>query len=90
MLIFQLVNPWLVAVFLVITVAAAIVHKISGNHQKVTLTFVGIVGASLWFWNEPFAEPIPGAIKATLITATILQALFAGIAYWVRDTKTSA
>lgn len=87
MLIFELVSPLLVGVFLVATVAAALVHRISGNHQKTTLTFLLIVGVALWLGNEPWAEPFPGAIKIIVILATVFQIVMAGVAYWVREPK---
>ena len=87
MLISELVHPWLVGVFLVSTFAAALVHRISGSNQKITLTFLVIVMVALWLGNEPWAEPFPGAIRITVILATVLQITMAGAAYWVRDPK---
>jgi hypothetical protein len=87
MLIFELVSPVLVAVFVAATVAAAFVHWISGNHQKITMTFLVMVGVVLWLGNEPWAEPFPGAIKTIVVLATFFQIILAGLAYWVRETK---
>lgn len=82
MLIFDLVSPLVIGAFVAVSALAAMVHYLSGNHQKVTVTFVLLVGVVLWFGNEPF----PGAIKAIVILASFLQIIWAGIAYWVRKT----
>jgi hypothetical protein len=84
MLIFEIVPPVLVGVFMAATVVAALVHRISGNNQKITLTFLGVVGLVLWLGNEPWSEPFPGAIKAVVILSTFFQIVLAGLAYWVR------
>jgi hypothetical protein len=85
MLIFLLVDAGHLWAFVIATVFAAVMHHISGNHQKITMTFAAIVGASLWLGNEPFAEPFPGAIQAIVLIATCLQVLFACLAYIARD-----
>jgi hypothetical protein len=85
MLIFLLVDYGTVWWFVIATVFAAILHHISGSYQKVTITFAVLVGAALWFGNEPYAEPFPGAIQTIVLIATALQVLFACLAYIVRD-----
>ncbi len=84
----NLVPLTFVVLFAVATVIAAVLHRVSGNHQKITMTFLGIVLVVLWLGNEPHAEPFPGAIKAIVIFSTVFQLVFAGIAYWVRDRRT--
>ncbi|MDZ4021010.1 hypothetical protein [Pseudomonas sichuanensis] len=84
MLIFELVSPVFWVVFLVATVAAAFVHWVSGNHQKITMTFLLMVGVVFWLGNEPWTEPFPHAIKAIVILATMFQIIFAGLARLVR------
>jgi hypothetical protein len=39
MIIFDIVNPVIVGLFVVTTVAAAIAYQITGNSQKITLTY---------------------------------------------------
>lgn len=87
MLVFELVPPLLIGIFVVVSILAALVHSISGNHQKVTLTFVLLVGVSLWCGNHPLGEPFPNALTIVVCVSTVLQALMAGTAYWVRDVK---
>ena len=82
MLIFEIVSPALVGLFMAATVAAAVVHRISGNHQKITMTFLVLVALVLWLGNDPFSEPFPGAIRAIVIASTVLQLVFACLAYW--------
>lgn len=84
MLNFLLVDYWSVWWFVIATVFAAVLHHISGGDQKITVTFAVLVGAMLWFGNEPYAEPFPGAIQTIVLIATALQALFACLAYIVR------
>ncbi|MGZ0787275.1 hypothetical protein ACXM5X_30485 [Pseudomonas saponiphila] len=62
MSVFELVSPVLVCAFVVVSIVAALVHRISGNHQKITLTFVTLVALSLWCGSEPYGEPFPGAL----------------------------
>lgn len=83
----NLVPITFIVIFAAATLIAAVVHRVSGNHQKITLTFLGIVLVVLWLGNDPHSEPFPGAIKAIVIMSTVLQLAFAGIAYWVRDRK---
>jgi len=87
MLIFELVAPLLVGIFVAVSAVAAVVHHLSGDHQKVTLTFFLIVGVVLWLGNDPWAEHFPGAIKIIVILATVFQIVMAGVAYWVREPK---
>lgn len=84
---FEFVPITFVAFFAVATVIAAVVHRVSGNHQKITMTFLVVVLFVLWLGNEPHSEPFPGAIKAIVVLSTVLQLIFAGIAYWVRDRR---
>jgi len=86
-MIFDFVSPLLVGLFAAASAIAAVVHHLSGKHQKVTLTFLLIVGVVLWLGTEPWAEPFPGAIKIIVILATVLQLVMAGLAYWVREPK---
>jgi hypothetical protein len=85
MLVFELVPPTLLGAFVVVSILAALVHRISGNHQKVTLTFVVLVGVSLWCGSDTFGEPFQGALTIVVAVSTVLQALLAGAAYWVRE-----
>ena len=87
MLIFDLVPPLLVGLFFASSAIAAVVHQLSGGHQKITMTFLVIGAVALWLGNEQGAEPFPGAIKTIVILASIFQLLMAGVAYWVRDPK---
>lgn len=87
MLVFEIVPQALLGVFVVVSILAALVHSISGNHQKVTLTFVVLVGVSLWCGNDPLGEPLPNALTIVVAVSTVLQALLASMAYWVRDIK---
>jgi hypothetical protein len=87
MLVFEIVPPALLGAFVVVSILAALVHSISGNHQKVTLTFVVLVGVSLWCGSDPLGEPFPNALTIVVAVSTVLQALFAAMAYWVRDIK---
>lgn len=87
-MIFELVSPVLVGIFAVVSLLAMFIHKFSGSHQKVPLTFIVLVGFCLWFSDNPWSEPFPGALTFIVATSTILQALLAGLAYWVRDVKT--
>lgn len=87
MLVFDLVPPALLGAFVVVSILAALVHSISGNHQKVTLTFVGLVAVCLWFGSDPLGEPFPAAITIVVAVSTVIQALMAAGAYWVRDVK---
>lgn len=84
-LIFLLVDYRTVWAFIAATVFAVVLHHISGSHQKVTITFAVLVGAALWFGNDPYAEPFPGAIQTIVLIATALQFVFACLAYIVRD-----
>lgn len=90
MLIFLLVDYGTVWWFVIATVFAAVLHHVSGSHQKVTITFAMLVGAALWFGNEPYGEPFPGAIQAIVLIATVLQVVFACMAYIVRDRNPPA
>lgn len=84
MLIFLLVDYGTVWWFVLATIFAAVLHHISGSHQKVTITFTVLVAAVLWFGNKPYAEPFPGAIQTIVLIATALQIVFACLAYIVR------
>lgn len=86
-MIFLLVSPWLIGLFVVVSVLASITHKISGSYQKVPMTFVVMVGVSLWFGSEPYGEPFPGALTLIVWMATALQAVMAAVAYWVKDVR---
>ncbi|AVX93291.1 hypothetical protein PkP19E3_34760 (plasmid) [Pseudomonas koreensis] len=87
MSVFELVSPALVWTFVVVSILAALVHHISGKHQKITPTIVVAVALSLWSGSEPYGEPVPGALTFVVTVSTVLQALAAGVAYWVRDVK---
>lgn len=87
---FVLENALLVSVFFVISVIAMFVHQDCVQSKKVPLTFLLIGGFALWFADDLGAEPFPGAIQTLLILATVFQVVFAGIAYCVRDGKTTA
>lgn len=87
MSVFELVSPVLVCAFVVVSIVAALVHRISGNHQKITLTFVALVTVSLWCGSEPYGEPFPGTLTFIVSVFTAIQAILAGVAYWVRDVK---
>lgn len=87
MLIFDLVSPLLVGLFVAASAIAAVIHYRCSGNQKITLTFLMLVGVVLWLGNEPWAEPFPGAIKTIVFLATIFQIVMAGIAYWVREPK---
>lgn len=89
MLIFDLVSPLLVGLFVVVSVVAATVHHVSNGRQAVTMTFVVAVGVVLWCGNEPWGEPFPGAIKTVVILATVFQILMAGVAYWTSEPTSS-
>lgn len=84
---FNLVPLALVVLFAAATVIAAVVHRVSGSHQKITMTFLIVVLVALWLGSEPHSEPFPGAIKTIVVLSTALQLIFAGIAFWVRDRK---
>lgn len=87
MSVFELVSPVLVCAFVVVSIVAALVHRISGNHQKITLTFVTLVALSLWCGSEPYGEPFPGALTFIVSVSIAIQAILAGVAYWVRDLE---
>jgi hypothetical protein len=87
MLIFLLVDAVYVWAFVIATVFAAVIHHISGNHQKVTIIFAVLVGAALWLGNKPYAEPFPGAIQAIVLMATCIQVLLACFAYIARNSR---
>lgn len=86
-MIFSLVSPAALISFAVVSVVACIIHKISGSRQRVPLTFVGLVAASLYFGSDPYAEPFPGALTFIVWSSTFLQAVVASGAYWVKDFK---
>lgn len=85
MLIFLLVDYGTVWAFVAATVFAVALHHISGSHQKVTITLAMLVGAALWFGNDSYAEPFPGAIQTIVLIATVLQVVSACLANIVRD-----
>lgn len=87
MSVFELVPPTLVWAFVVVSIVAALVHRISGNHQKVTLTFVAVVAVNLWCGSERYGEPFPGALTFIVSVSIAMQAILAGVAYWVRDLE---
>ncbi len=87
MLVTELVPPSLLGLFVVVSIIAALVHRISRNHQKITLTFVVLVGISIWCGNDPFGEPFPGALTTIVVVSTVLQAALAAMAYWVRNVE---
>ncbi|WP_282366523.1 hypothetical protein [Pseudomonas sp. PS02290] len=87
MTVFELVSPALVWAFAVVSIIAALVHRISGSHQKITLTFVVLVAGSLWCVSGPNDEPFPGALTFIVSVSTAMQTIMAGVSYWVRDVK---
>lgn len=86
-LIYLLVDPGYICGFLFATTFAVALNHISGSKQDVTLTFTTLVAILLWFGNEPYAEPFPGAIEASVLIAAVLQIAFACLAYCIRDTN---
>lgn len=87
-MVFELVPPLLVGIFAVVSLLAMFIHKLSGSHQKVPLTFIVLVSFCLWLSDKPWSEPFPGALTFIVATSTFLQALLAGLAYWLRNAQT--
>lgn len=81
MLIFGLVSPAIIGLFLVVTLVAVLLHRASGTSQKIPMTFFIIVLLALWLGNEPYGEPVPGATKTIVIIATCLQTFIACATY---------
>lgn len=84
-LIFLLVGFGYIWGFMGATVVAVVLNHISGAHQKVSVAFAALVYLVLWLGNEPYAEPFPGALEASVLIATMLQLVFAWMAFIVRD-----
>lgn len=90
MTVFQLVSPWLFGLFIVVTTLAVVVHHFNGGHQKIPLTFVIIVGVTLWAGNYPLNPSTPRVIAAVVILSTILQGIMAGVACLVHEPESKA
>ncbi|CJL78055.1 Uncharacterised protein [Streptococcus pneumoniae] len=71
--------------FFFVSVIAACVHRYSGNHQKCTITFLLLGGVTLWMREDWEQMPHIFSADTQLVIWTVLQAIFAGIAFYVRD-----
>lgn len=80
-LIYLLVDSGYIWGFLTATTFAVAMNHISGGSQNVTLSFTALIAVVLWLGNEPYAEPFPGAIAASVLIATVLQTAFGYLAF---------
>jgi len=75
----------LTVTFFVVSVISACVHRYSGNHQKCTMTFLLLGGLTLWMREDWEQMPHIFSADTQLMIWTAFQALFAGLAFYVRD-----
>jgi hypothetical protein len=60
-------------------------RRYSGNHQKCTITFLLLGSVTLWMREDWEQMPHIFSADTQLVIWTVLQAIFAGIAFYVRD-----
>lgn len=88
MLIFELVSPVLVGIFIVATVVELLApHKRSGDYFKIALIFLLLAAVALWFEVAPWTEPFPGIIQAIVVIATVFQLFMKRIVLCVQSAK---
>lgn len=88
MLIFELVSPVLVGIFIVATVVELLApDQRSGDHFKIALIFLLLAAVALWFEVDPWTEPFPGVFQAIVVIATVFQLFMKRIVLCVRAVK---
>lgn len=88
MLIFELVSPVLLGIFIVATVVELLApHKRNRDYFKIALIFLLLGAVALWFEVAPWTEPFPGIIQAIVVIATVFQLFMKLIFLRVRAAK---
>lgn len=79
-------SPALIGTFIVVSIAASIVHAVARSPQKIPLTLVAAGAASIWGGMQPI--DLAKFMGTSLAAWTVFQVLVAAAAFWVRDAKT--